>query len=452
MILLNNNISELQGFNVSSKELLDILDGLKLGQILRGKVLTILGTGEVLTLINGQKVKAQSNLNLEVGDVLYLKVQSLKPNLLLRLYGIDTSANSDPIVKVLKMFNLEESSLNKKIVSLMIKNNVSIDKNEIRKISETIKLISTDMVEFENSKEIDTENNHLFLNAKSLGSPVTDEKIIEAMFFLKSKNIPITSKTALIAYNFLNKESDLTDDINNFFDILKSVKNVPELKDLPLFLFNPDSEEIPVEQILQRIGLDHEKRLSEYSPEIKKQNKSEISLKQIALEVINNYKSIEGFDNSEKLKLLAIKIINNIEFQQIMNSDDSGDIKNWFFQFPVKIDREESTVDLKIAGKNRKSGNINKVPYSFNLSVDLSALGNVRSHGSLYQNSLSLSFYLPDEKNLSLFKEDLDNLKTRFNELGLLLQNATVETRVNENMFDMNILQNDAATSINVKA
>jgi uncharacterized protein YeeX (DUF496 family) len=452
MILLNNNISELQGFNVSAKELLNILNGLRLGQVIRGKVLTILGTGEVLALINGQKIKASSNLNLEIGDVLYLKVLSLKPNLLLQLYGIETDANSDPIVKVLKMFNLEESNLNKNIVSLMLKNNVTIDKNEIQKLSESLNQILSGLNEFENLRETDAENNNLFQIAKSLNVPLTDEKIIEAMLFLKSKNIPLTLKTSLIAFNFINKNSDLSNDINDFFNILKNTKNNSFINENLFSMLDINSGENIIEKIFQNMGYDYEKRVSEYTPEQKKINKTEISLKQITLEIINNFKSFEGLDNSEKLKLLALKILNNIEFQQILNTDDSGDIKNWYFQFPVNIKNENNSVELKIAGKNKKSGKINKVPYNFNLSVDLSGLGKVRSHGSLYNNSLSLSFYIQDSKNLNLFKEDFDYLRSKFSELGLLLQNATVETFTNENITDIHLFQNDTLTSINVKA
>jgi hypothetical protein len=452
MILLNHNIKDPTGFNVSAKELLSIFKGLRLGQIIRGKVLDVLGKGEILALINGEKFKAQSGLNLMEGDVLFLKVISMKPNVVLQLYGIDTEKNSDPIINILRMFNLEENGLNQKVVSTLLKNNVSINKNEIQKISEILTKILNGLAELEDSKGFDTDQSRLLSLAKGLSKSISEEKLIDAMIFLQSKNIPVTTKTTLIAYNFLNNETEFSSDINNFFGIFKSIKNEFSSKDNPLLSLNLDNENIPVEKILQKIGLDYEKRISELSTREKSSLNRDITLKQIALETINNIKSFESFDTSEKLKILSMKILNNIEFQQLLNSDDSGELKNWYFQIPVNIQNEATTIELKITGKNKKSSNINKVPYNFNLSIDLSALGKVNSHGSLYQNTLSVSFYLQNNKSINIFKEDIDYLKSRFKELGFYLQSANVESYIVDNQADLNAIYHEPAISINVRA
>ena len=99
MILLNHSIQDLQGFNVTTKELLNIISSIRLGQVLRGKILDVLPTGEILALINGYKIKAHSDLKLEPGDVLFLKVMSVKPSIVLRLYGIEYAQNNDPVNK-----------------------------------------------------------------------------------------------------------------------------------------------------------------------------------------------------------------------------------------------------------------------------------------------------------------------------------------------------------------
>jgi hypothetical protein len=452
MILLNHNIKDPHGFNVSTKELLSIMKGLRPGQIIRGKVLDVLGKGEILALINGEKFKAQSGLNLLEGDVLFLKVISMKPSVVLQLYGIDSEKNADPIVNVLRMFDLEESGLNKNVVATLLKNNISINKTEIQKISETLNKIFTGLLENEDSKNIDSDLNGLISLAKSLNKPVSEEKLIDAMLFLHTNNIPITVKTTLIAYNFLNKETEFSADITDLFNILKNVKNETLSKENPFASLSLDSDNIPVEQLLQKIGLDYEKRISEYPSREKILLNKDITLKQIALEIISNAKSFEGLETSEKLKLLSLKILNNIEFQQLMNTEDSGDIKNWFFQIPIKIENEETTVELKIAGKNRKSNKINKVPYSFNLAVDLSALGKVNSHGSLYQNTLSISFYLQNNKNINIFKEDIDYLKSRFTELGYYLQSTNVESYNVDSPLDINTLYREPSISINLRA
>lgn len=450
MILLNHNIHDLQGFNVASKDLLNILAGLRLGQVIRGKVLSILSTGELLVLLNGQKIKAHSNLNLDEGDSLFLKVLSLKPSIVLRLYGIEYAKDTDPISKVLKMFNIERSPLIQKIVSAFLQNELSIDKAEIQKIADILNII-LDELQYDNIKPKDPDFEKLLSLAKSNSILINEENLIDTVIFLKSKNIPLTPKAILIVLNHLNEKSDLSANVNELLNNIASLKSIFGNQKYSDPEQVPGYSVVPLEKLITELGYDFEKRIMDIKQGHPEKLRGDVTLKQLMLEVINSVTRLDGLENPEKLKLLAMKILNNIEFHQLMNSDDSAEIKNWYFQTPIRFPDETRTIELKISGQNKKSSMLNKVPYNFNIAVEFSELGKVRAYGSLYQTNLSLSFYLKEESLINAFKDDIGYLEERLKKLSINLNNSTFELEGNEKNSEAGKFFNEAVTSINIK-
>ena len=450
MILLNHSIQDLQGFNVTTKELLNIISSIRLGQVLRGKILDVLPTGEILALINGYKIKAHSDLKLEPGDVLFLKVMSVKPSIVLRLYGIEYAQNNDPVNKVIKMFGLEENIPNREIISLLLKNNLSIDKSEIIKLANIYDKILTNFKNYTIDKEQENELKQLIYLTKNNNIAVNEKNIIESMIFLKLKNLPITVKTSLIALNYLKSDNDFSKDITAFFNLLRNyngkiniLNNIEKLNFLP-------NRKFSIEELINVLGYDYEKKISNLDP--KNVTNINSTLKFVALEVINGNIQLGKMELQEKLKLVAHRILNNIEFHQLLNSEETNDIKNWFFQIPIKIDNEYKMIDLKISGNSKKSNRINKIPYTFSFSIDLSNLGKIKTYGSLYQKYLSLNFYSDNTQKSSYLQENIAELESKINDLGITLNNISFEILGTENKNTVLSSFNENNTSINIRA
>jgi len=450
MILLNHSIQDLQGFNVTTKELLNIISSIRLGQVLRGKILDVLPTGEILALINGYKIKAHSDLKLEPGDVLFLKVMSVKPSIVLRLYGIEYAQNNDPVNKVIKMFGLEENIPNREIISLLLKNNLSIDKSEIIKLANIYDKILTNFKNYNIDKEQENELKQLIYLTKNNNIAVNEKNIIESMIFLKLKNLPITVKTSLIALNYLKSDNDFSKDITDFFNLLRNyngkiniLNNIEKLNFLP-------NRKFSIEELINVLGYDYEKKISNLDP--KNVTNINSTLKFVALEVINGNIQLGKMELQEKLKLVAHRILNNIEFHQLLNSEETNDIKNWFFQIPIKIDNEYKMIDLKISGNSKKSNKINKIPYTFSFSIDLSNLGKIKTYGSLYQKYLSLNFYSDNTQKSSYLQENIAELESKINDLGITLNNISFEILGTENKNTVLSSFNENNSSINIRA
>lgn len=450
MILLNHSIQDLQGFNVTTKELLNIISSIRLGQVLRGKILDVLPTGEILALINGYKIKAHSDLKLEPGDVLFLKVMSVKPSIVLRLYGIEYAQNNDPVNKVIKMFGLEENIPNREIISLLLKNNLSIDKSEIIKLANIYDKILTNFKNYTIDKEQENELKQLIYLTKNNNIAVNEKNIIESMIFLKLKNLPITVKTSLIALNYLKSDNDFSKDITAFFNLLRNyngkiniLNNIEKLNFLP-------NRKFSIEELINVLGYDYEKKISNLDP--KNVTNINSTLKFVALEVINGNIQLGKMELQEKLKLVAHRILNNIEFHQLLNSEETNDIKNWFFQIPIKIDNEYKMIDLKISGNSKKSNKINKIPYTFSFSIDLSNLGKIKTYGSLYQKYLSLNFYSDNTQKSSYLQENIAELESKINDLGITLNSISFEILGTENKNTVLSSFNENNSSINIRA
>ena len=450
MILLNHSIQDLQGFNVTTKELLNIISSIRLGQVLRGKILDVLSTGEILALINGYKIKAHSDLKLEPGDVLFLKVMSVKPSIVLRLYGIEYAQNNDPVNKVIKMFGLEENIPNREIISLLLKNNLSIDKSEIIKLANMYDKILTNFKNYNIDKEQENELKQLIYLTKNNNIAVNEKNIIESMIFLKLKNLPITVKTSLIALNYLKSDNDFSKDITDFFNLLRNYKGkINILNNIEKLNFLPNRK-FSIEELINVLGYDYEKKISNLDP--KNVTNINSTLKFVALEVINGNIQLGKMELQEKLKLVAQRILNNIEFHQLLNSEETNDIKNWFFQIPIKIDNEYKMIDLKISGNSKKSNKINKIPYTFSFSIDLSNLGKIKTYGSLYQKYLSLNFYSDNTQKSSYLQENIAELESKINDLGITLNNISFEILGTENKNSVLSSFNENNSSINIRA
>ena len=400
--------------------------------------------------INGYKIKAHSDLKLEPGDVLFLKVMSVKPSIVLRLYGIEYAQNNDPVNKVIKMFGLEENIPNREIISLLLKNNLSIDKSEIIKLANIYDKILTNFKNYNIDKEQENELKQLIYLTKNNNIAVNEKNIIESMIFLKLKNLPITVKTSLIALNYLKSDNDFSKDITDFFNLLRNyngkiniLNNIEKLNFLP-------NRKFSIEELINVLGYDYEKKISNLDP--KNVTNINSTLKFVALEVINGNIQLGKMELQEKLKLVAHRILNNIEFHQLLNSEETNDIKNWFFQIPIKIDNEYKMIDLKISGNSKKSNKINKIPYTFSFSIDLSNLGKIKTYGSLYQKYLSLNFYSDNTQKSSYLQENIAELESKINDLGITLNNISFEILGTENKNTVLSSFNENNSSINIRA
>ena len=348
------------------------------------------------------------------------------------------------------MFGLEENIPNREIISLLLKNNLSIDKSEIIKLANIYDKILTNFKNYTIDKEQENELKQLIYLTKNNNIAVNEKNIIESMIFLKLKNLPITVKTSLIALNYLKSDNDFSKDITDFFNLLRNyngkiniLNNIEKLNFLP-------NRKFSIEELINVLGYDYEKKISNLDP--KNVTNINSTLKFVALEVINGNIQLGKMELQEKLKLVAHRILNNIEFHQLLNSEETNDIKNWFFQIPIKIDNEYKMIDLKISGNSKKSNKINKIPYTFSFSIDLSNLGKIKTYGSLYQKYLSLNFYSDNTQKSSYLQENIAELESKINDLGITLNNISFEILGTENKNTVLSSFNENNSSINIRA
>jgi hypothetical protein len=417
MIHFNQNIHDLQGFNISSKDLFPLLKDLKVGQIIRTKVIENMDKNEILILLNGQKLSATTNLNFKEGDILFLKVQSVKPSLVLQLYGIETSNESNPSSELLRMFNLYSNKINQQIINSLIKYNLPINQQEIQEIINSLNDIFQKLMQV--TKEPDTNKSLsdmvIFLNLQKI--TIEDINILDSIIFLKSQNIPVTPRTVLMTLEYLSQKHDIGNDLNQLRDLVLNNKFIP--KDFINRFGSLFDEKLDLEKIIKNIGFDYEKKIYDL---IRGKSKDELNLnnnlKGILLELNRLIMNDARIDNSEKLFLLSMRILNNIEIQQLINMNESTWSKNWYFNIPVLLGDFFKSIELKI--NSNKDGNIkfsNRM-LSFNLNLEMSNLGKISSSGNVIDNNLSLFFGLEEKELCTEFEKDIGELKQRLIDLG----------------------------------
>jgi hypothetical protein len=430
MIQLNQNIQDLQKFNITVKELPFLSNELKVGQVIRAKVVEIMDN-ELLLLINGQKLLAQSSLNLNINDLLFLKVQSIKPSIVLQFYGIETSSSKDPGSELLRMFNLDKNILNQVILTSLMKYSQPVSKTEIQSILNIFNTVLLKIARVEKGIDKDVEIKNTLEILKSLNIPIEEENLVNSIVFLKSNNIPVNTLTILKTLLFLSNKQDIGSDLNQLISLLKGTSEMPKKLFEKIKLLIPNgasSEKIDVEKTINNLGLDYEKKVAELLKG-KKPNELNIqgSLKGTLLELEEFIRNNPRIENAEKLHILATKILNNIELQQLINKNDNALNKNWILQIPIPMGNTFKTVELKVSKRKDSNKSYNQPNTSFNLKIEMSNLGKVNTSGNVYKNNLSCFFGLEKKEYCEIFEKEFDFLKTKFQELGYIVSNIKAE-------------------------
>jgi hypothetical protein len=453
MIQLNQNIRELQKFNISVKDLLFLLNDLKVGQILRGKVVEILDNKEFLMLINGQKILTQSKLNLKEGDTLLLRVQSTKPSINLQFIGVEESSNPNniPESNVIRIFNLDSDELNQDIIAALVKNRLPINKQEINNLFKEFNSILLKISNIRIGAETNQEVLDILKYIDESNIPLSDENILNTILYLKKNNLPLNTSVILKTIVYLNQKQDPGEDLNELLKLID--KSDPALKDFSDRIKNILNEKFSIQDAADKIGMNYEKNILDIiklgdKPLLKNEEKQsqnievkqspkpgekqplflEDNLKQVMILLNGKIDENPKLENSEKLKEIAFRIMNNLDMQQILNSEKTKPDNNLIFQFPVLMGEEYKTLELKINREGVSGGKYKNQGSNFSLSLNMSELGNVGAYGNLNENRLSCTFNLESPKYCSLFESDLDDLQQSLKESGLIVSSLKVHS------------------------
>lgn len=358
------------------------------GQVVKAQVIERLSADKSLITINGMKTQATTEISVAAGDVLYFTVRSAEP-LVLQLHGmeyhtINPFATAESVVRLL---NLTSDRLTTMILSQMMSRNQKISKSDVEENRRTIIELRTDGV-----------------------SDESDEDLLDAIFFLRSKKLPITP-----AYVRLAAKRSATEDLASLGSRLLGLLTgsaVPDGVKAPIVHYFSRQRTLTesLRTAVAGLGIDYEKSLLKWSLG-SAQAPAVTSLKGALLALMDWLGAGTGVESRHPIYTTAARLIDAIEAQQL-NALGETAANEMTLQIPLMLDGALRSLSLTILSHGGSGGMFQEhaSELSFRIAIDLSELGTVTATGRLAGAQLSAALTVNDEQHARMLEAHIDDL------------------------------------------
>ncbi len=367
------------------------------GQVVKAQVLERLSSDKSLISINGMKTHATTEISVAAGDTLYFTVRSAEP-LVLQLHGMEyRSVNPfGSVDSVVRLLNLTSDRLTTVILSQMMSRNEKISKSEVE------------------------ENRRAIIDLRSDGmGEETDEELLDAIYFLRSKKLPLTAayvrlagkRTASedmaelgMALLALLAESDVPDDVKD--PVARYFKKHKKMTD-------------SLSSAVKGLGIDYENSLLKWALGSAGAPAAG-SLKASLLALLDWLDANGGTAGHHALRAAAGHAVDFIECQQLTALGDPS-ASEMTLHIPIMLDGALRSVSLTILSHGG-GGMFQEHPQelSFRIGIELSALGTVTATGRLAGAQLSAALTVNDERHARMLEEHIDELASQLRQKGCI--------------------------------
>ncbi len=385
---------------------------LKNGEILSGKVIEKLTGKKYIIHLKGENIIAESENHLKEGNKYNFDVVNLKPKLTLKISAPSLKTNEGKI-EFLNQLGLTHSKINLFILDILVSDKIDFNRNDLLNLISILKSLYPSM---KNEDEIrDKARTALFLYRK--GIPVTKSMVDNISYYLFNRpqldkmmiELKILIKKYIDSESSSEREKALS--ILSYLDkiILKGdgINDFKILKDY-LLLLGLDYES----RILKIMN--DENKLSEFQnqPVIKKDLLS-------LLMTLNEKISIISENTSFYLTLRSAieKMLEFIEFQQLMNYNTGDKKEDFFYYYLLPFLYDDKIHPAEIIFKGRKK--FQEISKKFTITIFAFINDEcIEIVIDFFQKDLSIVFNSDNENILSVLERFQSDLKEAIQLLG----------------------------------
>ncbi len=469
---LPQNLVKILAKDETFAKLLDSVQGIKVGQSIKGKVAEVLTDGKVLLDLNGQKVAAEVSGNLTKGQPIQAKVETISPSVILKVSP--ENPNSQNSAKDVTQKTAPETSV-KITLSKPPSSSESSQSNTSVKLNpgQTAQGTATKILE-PGKIQVRIQNVEVTAQLPAQAKPVRiGEKVLvqatstkEGLSFqILDQENPAPKIDGATLKNYLPAKQDMGKMLTNLESILNKNPDlgkykmdsdvVQRLRDTIKVLI-PREESVPdstrLKEQVDRSGINYEAKVKKAVDEGVILDRKPILSKDLKGQLLELQTKLEKFlvKEGEKLPpttqrtvsetIQQVKLASdNIELQQLSNQLSKQEQNPLVLQIPDPFMPEAKTAKLFIrdgeGGEGGKDGD--KKDFHMVFLLNLSAIGDIRIDAKLNGTNLTADFASENKNVVDLIGAGKEDLKKKLDELGFSASiNASVKEKTDMEMED----------------
>ncbi|TAL68844.1 MAG: hypothetical protein EPN82_09250 [Bacteroidetes bacterium] len=363
---------------------------LRVGEILQATILEVLSSQEAIVQLPTGTVHAFIHGRLKKGDVVFLKVHEIAPNLVLRIHSVSIVKNGLELSdnEILRILDLPERLFFIELIRYLKKHRTHIHRDEGLIIENSFTSLD-DSIRKEHNSDIILSAIMFMLENKL---PV-DSRIFMKIAPVLSGNIFVLNLLKELEQSVPQLPDAVKNNIESFFRMLKS-ESVQVNRLLEVFLIDPgNTEEKSLYENLISILLIPD---NEISREIK------------------------------KAKEISKRLVQVIEGQHFLNTFGINNNSALYFYLPFQNQNTYSMAKIIIRGISAPKQSEKKI-IKFSIITATPELGEIITSGDFTSGAININF-LTDSKDLAvLFTKHLNSLKEKLNLHNKNVQSIVVE-------------------------
>ena len=385
----------------------------KVEQVLQA-VITRMTDKQLFLDIQGIKANtAKPNIsNLQIGDILKLQIEQLRPMPQFRVLGLHQSANADLVSNALRNVTTQETSL----VPLLKNIHFVATRPAIRPaplavdVNAAVRDIFKQIPSPFNLKTAQQIKNQLQNSGIFIENKIKNQ-LFSALQSLQTKNA-LSTNTPLKTNLKPLLEQDLGAQLHRLANIIKThIYPESNMTKSPQNPVKSDTQVTPRANaaVNQKAAAQQTSRAAEQA------SLQNISQREEAMQTF-----LRQVESS----------LTHLQHTQLQNLNESQAGRPlWLMELPIKDGQDIDLFELRISEEESNTEDEDKKIWNVTLQFDLAGLGKIKSHIKMQNEFISAQFYSEKAQTLALFQEHFDFLRGRLNYNGLNVGNLECTQR-----------------------
>jgi len=398
---------------VSNRTFEQFKSQLRVGQVLKGRVLLVFEGNKYLVRFANNNVITSSETPFNKGDVVDVLVTNIGDKVEMRLLPHKAASQQTSIIRALSVEEiLENLSLpvtqnTIELANALIRNGAPLTKSTLEELLAYLSGVSGDKGEMA----------ELLALAKALELPIND-RVLSNIRLLLSQRSSIGEQLSQLKTELarlVSTNENLVDEhiSANLAELIEQIAITPEKGDVAS----------QIRSFLARLGISHEKTLlflNEASNIDNLLGNLRANLKSLLLQTRENLLTADGSEpkSAEAQRLLTFVegMLQNIEVQQLANQKLSELLPHFYLQIPYVVDGK--TVTLEVKGRSEGSNKIDPDNVRLDFSIKTVNLGLVRIHLAIVKRYVICDIKLENEKVRAFVDQFTGELTERLQNLN----------------------------------
>ena len=349
---------------------------LRIGEVLQATILEVLSPQEAVVQLPTGTVHAFIHGRLKKGDVVFLRVHEISPNLILKIHSVSYIKNGVelPLMEIIRVLDLPESQFFMETINFLKKHRTHIMRDEALLIENSYNTIE-----------------------ESIRKDYSSEVFFSAIIFMYENKLPIDSRIFLKIAPVLSGNVFV---LNLLKELEKSISHLPDSIRIKLdnFFSMIKSESIPLNKLLD-VFL------------IVSTNSEEPSFYEKLIEILL-IKDEDTTKEIKKVKALAKRLIQMIEGQHFVNTFGINNNSSLYFYLPFPYQNTYSVAKIIIKSR-AASKQTDKRIIKFSIITSTPEIGEVVTSGELSVETININILTGSKDLINLFSKHIAELKEK---------------------------------------